>query len=366
MRVPFQNRGDAFVTWGGDTTQMMQTKRELERLGVAVDVCLDARPDVSGYDLVHVFNMQSVGCSAEQLRNAKRQGRSVAPSTIYWDPRHLQRHPDRWRYGGSASRRFRVALLGRLPFLGVAKAASKHRRAIGPGSPARTMLRDADVLLPNSHAELEIMAQLFNMPQIRAKAFVVPNGVDEKEALQEAVRDAATPVTPEGASIPTPFVLEVGAVVFYKGQLRLLQALADSPQIPLVLLGRGLETPYWMACRRIAERRGNAWVLDAVPHEQVWSYYRAAKVYVLPSLRESPGLATLEAGVCGANCVVSIHGPVAEYFGPDVWYCDPDEPESVRAAVLAAWQAPCHGMLRERILASFTLRHAAEATLRAC
>ena len=86
-------------------------------------------------------------------------------------------------------------------------------------------------------------------------------------------------------------------------------------------------------------------------------------MHVLPSLRESPGLATLEAAVFGANCVVSFHGPVAEYFGADVWYCDPDDAPTIRQAVLAAWKAPFNQRLRSSILEKFTWREAARKTL---
>lgn len=59
VRVLFQNRADAFKHWGGDTTQMVKTKKYPERLGSHVDVNLTANPDVGTYDIIDVFNIQS-------------------------------------------------------------------------------------------------------------------------------------------------------------------------------------------------------------------------------------------------------------------------------------------------------------------
>jgi hypothetical protein len=90
-----------------------------------------------------------------------------------------------------------------------------------------------------------------------------------------------------------------------------------------------------------------------------------AKVHALPSFRESPGLATLEAALYGANCVVSIHSPVAEYFADGTWTCDPSSPSSIRNAVLEAWTAPRTGMFGEIVERDFNYDVAGARTKRA-
>ena len=60
IKILFQTRSDAFERWGGDTTQMVETKDNLLKLGVDVKINLETNPDVNDYDLVHIFNIKNV------------------------------------------------------------------------------------------------------------------------------------------------------------------------------------------------------------------------------------------------------------------------------------------------------------------
>ena len=362
MNVLFQSRKDAFAFWGGDTTQMVQTQRGLQQLGVDVEVNLEQAPDVKRYDLVHVFNVQTAAYQVQQVRNARAQQVPVVVSPIYWDSRHLEMDRDRIKYCASP----RIRLLARINWR---MAAALHRfyrrlffdlwgRHTGRERLAIEMLDGADMILPNSIAELEILAVLFNRPELRARAVVVPNGVTPLPSKQD---DSGKEVSKKIRDLPSEYVLEVGAVHPTKGQRKVIEALTDHPDIPLVFIGRP-EPGYWEDCQKCARRHGNVQFIPEVKHEYIGPYYKQAKVHVLPSLRESPGLVTLEAALQGANCVVSIHGPVQEYFGADAWCCDPSSLNSIRDAVLAAWRAPRNTRLRERILRQFTWKEAARIT----
>lgn len=222
------------------------------------------------------------------------------------------------------------------------------------------MLELADVLLPNSYAELEIIVRTFGFPLARAKSLVVPNAADsEYPSCRELPLESAV------SKIPQPYVLEVGRIEPLKGQLKVIKALMDYSDVPLVFVGREGNPTYAMRCRKAASQRGNTFFLGEIRHDQLPCVYRGAKVHVLPSLRESPGLVSLEAGVLGVNCVVSVYGPVTEYFGSDAWYCDPSSLDSIRTAILDAWQAPRNEDLRQRVLRDFTWDRAAEVTLKA-
>ena len=83
MKVLFQSRKTLYSAPGGDTTQLLKTKEYLEKLGVEVDISLELEPDLTGYDLVHVFNLMRPQELYLQVRNAKRQHKKVALSTIY-------------------------------------------------------------------------------------------------------------------------------------------------------------------------------------------------------------------------------------------------------------------------------------------
>jgi glycosyltransferase involved in cell wall biosynthesis len=76
-------------------------------------------------------------------------------------------------------------------------------------------------------------------------------------------------------------------------------------------------------------------------------------------------LASLEAAIHGANCVVSIHAPVWEYFKKEAYVCDPLDARSIKSAVLQAWQDEKRTELRKMILQEFTWEKAASITLQA-
>jgi glycosyltransferase involved in cell wall biosynthesis len=352
MKVLFQNRPNAFEAWGGDTTQMVATKEALEKQGVEIDVSLDPEPDLRGYDLVHIFNIQTAEHGVLQARNARRSGVPIALSTIYWDRRHMLSSSDFMTYHSSPL----VRVLSKIGKPLARFMLSRHR--IAQEKLMAEMLQSADVILPNSIAEDEILVDVFRMPFLRAKSVIVPNAVSQENETPESK------ITEEQLeSLPKSYLLEVANFDPGKGQLNLIRGMMDRPEIPIVLIGRESVPKYRAACRVLSEKRGNTFFIDHVPHDQINRFYKRARVHALPSLRESPGLATLEAAMNGANCVVSIHGPIIEYFGSDAWFCDPMKPESIREAVLAAWDAPANTHLRETILQRFTWPKAAQATL---
>jgi glycosyltransferase involved in cell wall biosynthesis len=110
-------------------------------------------------------------------------------------------------------------------------------------------------------------------------------------------------------------------------------------------------------------RRGNTQFTGQLTQLNSLLVCKTARVHALPSLRESPGLSSLEAGALGLNCVVGDTCPVVEYFGTDAFVCNPLDWCSVRTAVLEAYETPRSVRLRERILRTFTWAKAAEATL---
>jgi glycosyltransferase involved in cell wall biosynthesis len=357
MRVLMANtRADAMQAWGGDTTQVIETRKCLQQLGTIVDLAGEEPPhDLSSYDVVHLFNMLTAENGLDLLERTKALGKPVALSTIYWDPRYA-RHPDNVRFGES---RLWAKLAFAAPRLAIFLQNLRQVRGKTRLLHAQRMLLSAaDVILPNSVAELENLVARFRLPSLRGKAFIVPNAVSPPAPPSSAPHEMLT-------GLPDKFALMAAGFHPIKGQARLIQALMQDPQIPLVFVGRGSTgTAYGNHCHSLASRRGNTFFVGAVPHELMPQLYRRAKVHALPSLRETTGLVSLEAAVHGANCVVAIHAPVQEYFGLDCFICDPMSPASVRKAVLAAWDAPPNDNLRSRILKEFTWQRAAEETLR--
>lgn len=359
MKVLFTSRPDLFTVFGGDSVQVLQTQKALEALGVQIDVTVEQFPSVAGYDLVHIFNTQFAYFGHPQLEHVKRHGCRVALSTIHWNMRPALQSPD---FLGLEVREPFGKLLHRTPRISGRALSIGRDLLTGYRAKIASMLKAADVLLPNSVAELEIVVQDFGYPMARSKAFIVVNAVREGFAADASPSAKSAEVL---SGLPDEFVMEAARVESVKGQLPLLRASARlCPELPLVFVGGHRPGRYWDEFERLRRQRDNVYYVDVVPHEDLPAFYNRARVHVLPSFRESPGLSTLEAALCGANCVVGIEAPIQEYFGSDAWVCDPRQESSIAQAIINAWHSPRSGALGKRV-AQFTWERVAKETLAA-
>jgi len=363
VRVVLINaRVDAQLNPGGDTIQVDKTRAALGEFGIeALECSADSIDSLPRCDLVHVFNLQMPESAWRIMQSVRRRGLPLVFSPIYWAEYEL------W-YGDARQGR---GLWRRVSRVGGDRLARRSyvawQRAKQPGRSTwrlqRSLLRTADALLPNSRAEASMLQAGFWLGAASAaKTHIVPNGIDPslylslpkpdvEFAARHGVRD---------------FVLEVGTVYPVKNQLALLEALFDRPE-PLVFIGHPhpAYAEYAAECRRRGEQRGRVVFVDQIPHERLPGVYALARVHVLPSWRETPGLASLEAAAAGCRVVTTSTGSTREYFREEAQYCDPSDIASIRRAVLTAQAAPQTDGLRQRVLQEFTWRRAAEATARA-
>ena len=117
---------------------------------------------------------------------------------------------------------------------------------------------------------------------------------------------------------------------------------------------------YVEECRRIAAP--NISFIDSLPQEKLLKYYMEAKVHALPSWFETTGLSSLEAAAMGCNLVITEKGDTREYFENYAFYCDPNSPASIFAAVEMASSSSFNELLRESIYSKYTWHKAAEET----
>jgi len=370
MRVLLQNRPDAFDVFGGDSVQMMKTAEYLRKLGVQVDISLDLAPNVREYDIVHLMNLTRVSFTHAQLRNAKRQKKKVALSPVYWNTGNVI---------SLYARETVLELLRPSSLANLGKACLKSLRSkmlLNEISEltynkklASTVLSETDCLLPNSIAEMQIIRHDFEevFGARERKISVVPNGVDANVFLNASSKPF---IDKHGVD---NFVLNVGRFSYRKNQLSLIRALKGTG-IPVVFIGESstgtyyrikdtVDNLYYMKCKREADSSFR--FLPSVPHDKLAGAYAASKAFVLPSLYETPGLSALEAALCGSNICVTVGGSTREYFSNLVTYCNPYEPNSIRNAVLRAYEMPKTSTLREHVLRNFTWDKTAEATLEA-
>jgi glycosyltransferase involved in cell wall biosynthesis len=162
------------------------------------------------------------------------------------------------------------------------------------------------------------------------------------------------------------FILEVGRINSRKGQARLIRALKGAG-LPLVFIGP-LDSADGEGCREFLalaqeNREWTHYLGPVYERRLLYGAYHAARVHVLPSIGEFPGLVSLEAALAGAKVVVGAAPEVKEYFGSDAWYCDPRSETDIRSSVLDAWIGDRGIALRERVRTQFTWRRTAERLL---
>jgi teichuronic acid biosynthesis glycosyltransferase TuaC len=100
-------------------------------------------------------------------------------------------------------------------------------------------------------------------------------------------------------------LLAVGQLVAHKGQALVIEALAELPDVQLLLAGTG---PDREALERLARALGvvdRVSFLGAVPHAQLRNYYGAADALVLASSREGWANVLLESMACGTPVIAS-------------------------------------------------------------
>lgn len=356
MKVLFQSRKDLFEAPGGDTTQIINTKKALEKLGYDIDIDCSVDKKLSDYDLVHIFNLRTINWTKKQVDNAKRQNKKIVLSTIWWDLKKLGEDSDFRKYA-NRKKRWISLLISVFKGFNVMKAylwLDKVRFDLKVRKSAVHILRNVDFILPNSIAELEILISDFNMPELRAKAYPVVNAIDIKT-------DTGNIKRVKDNEFPEDYILCVGRIEPLKGQAKVIKAL-DKNNIPLVFIGRVGNVKYNEYVKKLAKGRGNTYFISQVEHNQLIKYYKQAKVHVLPSLSESTGLVSLEAAINKVNIVISYQAPVQEYFGDNAYVCDPLSIEDIRDNIMKAYKAKYDDKLRQSIAEKLTWDKAAEQT----
>ena len=363
MNILFQSRYDLLSHPGGDTIQILKTKKYLESKGYHVDINLSAENDVTKYDIVHIFNLQTLEYTKRQVYNAKRQHKPVILSTIWWDFKYIDLDLDFRKYWRSFKYNMCLKLLNLFFFIAEQKRIilfDKLLFNLQKKKMGYDILKTVDWILPNSSAELEILVQDFSMPELRLKSSVVVNAIDDTSN-----EDQNNEVIDQWKRIPDNYILCVGRIEPIKGQAKIIKALMNNKELPLVFIGAGIDTAYGKLCKKLAKIRGNVFFIPPVQHNSLKYFYKKAKVHVLPSLRESPGLVSLEAAIYDNNIVTSYQAPIWEYFGTESFVCDPLALQSIRHEILTAYHSPLNLSLKNYILHNFTWEKPANQTIKA-
>ena len=224
---------------------------------------------------------------------------------------------------------------------------------------SKRFFADADWWAPNAESEMEQVVKFLDGVETRAPLTnytVIPNAVDVEDEILPALENDMEFPDELKRKLKPRFILEVGRIEVRKNQLRFLKAMhriwKDDPDLQLVLVGNWSE-PYAEMLQPYMVGR-NVLVSRAQPPSVILQLMKKAQAHVLPSLLETPGLASLESSAMNKSIVVGDRGSVREYFqdAPGVFYSDPMDVDSIEDAIrhaLAFGPAPALGqMVRTR------------------
>ena len=359
MKVLFQSRKTLFTEPGGDTTQLLKTKEYLEKLGVEVEISLELTPDVSAYDVVHVFNLMRPQELYLQVKNAKKYGKKVALSTIYGPYEEYEKKAR----GGILQFINQFMTITQIEYLKVIARAVLNREMSkgtliyllnGHKRLQKKIIKMTDVFLPNSDSEMLRVAKDFNLKEYNYVA--VANAVDVNKFDYDKVE-----IEPEMEKY-RDCVLCVSRIEGRKNQLNVIRACNNLPY-KFVYVGKAGANfkKYFEQCK--AEANKNTFFTGPIPHEKLPQLYKLAKVHTLVSWMETPGLSSLEAGVMHTNIVATKKGDPEDYFKDYAFYCEPDDLKSIHDAVKAAYEAPFNEGLYKLIIDNYKWEDTARQTL---
>lgn len=319
LRILFATNLCAFQRRGGGERVLLDSRDELRRRGHQVDLFDSWAHQIQDYDVVHYFHCPGWE-TWERIRKLARC--LVVTPTLWIDDRP------------------RVRLVRELRHFG--------HRIMDRWWPAPIDERDAryyllmpDLLLPASDLEAALLAGRLRIP--RERLFVVRNGVSIGD-------EAAAPFVDVAKSLAGPdAVLCVGSFQPVKNQLSLIRALRGT-RFRAVFIGEPYvddSSGYLERCQR--EAGGRHAFFGAQPHGAVLAAMRRSRVYVQPSLRETCGLAALEAAALGCSIAITERGATREYFSTFVSYLNPEDEDSIQEAVENAAARPADPSLSVRV-----------------
>jgi glycosyltransferase involved in cell wall biosynthesis len=351
MKVAFITRSTLYAVPGGDTVQIVQTARQLVNIGIDIEILLSNETIVyDEYDLLHFFNITR---PADILYHSKKAKKPYVVSTILCSYAEYDKH----------HRKGIGALFSYLPADSIEYLKTMARWALGRDHLASLdytwkgqrksiieILHRAKMILPNSESEYKRVRQTY---PCNVNYVVVPNGINPDHFLYD-----------DAIKKDDLLVICVARIEGNKNQVNLIRAL-NNTRFHLMIIGAHApnQIGYFNQCRNIAAP--NISFLDRIPENELLTYYRRAKVHILPSWFETTGLSSVEAAVMGCNIVITDKGDTREYFEEEAFYCDPSEPHSILSAVEKASSAPFNKKLQQKILEQYTWKQAALQTLKA-
>ncbi len=335
MNITFVSYQSLSILHGGPRVQILQTKLELEKLGVNVSLFQPwERFDKHRCDLVHLF---SANLGTFHLASVLNNFQIPFVSSSIFFTQH-----------SSAFVR---------NILTASSLLKKIKSGIWTNYDYTKQICDwSKAVLPNTNDEATLICDGLGIP--RYKINIIPNGV-------EARFEFGDPSLFKKKYGIENFILNVGHIgPERKNVLNLIRALKKIDQ-PAVIIGKVSDTPSGKQCIEEAKQAKNILIIEGLDNnsEMLASAYAACNVFTLPSLFETPGIAALEAALAGAKIVITPYGGTKDYFSSMAEYVEPNSVESIRSGIITALNSKKNPTLKEHIKREFLWSRVAEKTL---
>ena len=296
MKVLLCVRQDYYKNFAGDSMQVIKTAEYLRKLGVIVDINDGGIYDYSHYDIVHLFNIATTGETYRYYKIAHFYKKNLVISPMHWDMKKYHR------------------INNKIESIKLYERCSSYKEEI---------LKKSKFVFCNSELEKDLIQNEFN---VNTEYRVIYNGVEVEN------EDIPLYNFTERYNLNN-YVLCVGRICESKNQLALC-TICNELGKQLVLIGSGNDNEYLKKCTNFK----NVIYLGFMDSYNVYNAYRFAKVHVLPSFVEMPGLSSLEAAASGCNIVSTQEGCAKEYFKDMALYCDPYDNNSILNAVRSGFE----------------------------
>jgi len=335
LKVLFINRKDYLENLGGDTIQMLSIINNLKNQ-ITSDIQTDPsiiKKIIENYDIIHIFNIQRLSETAYFVKLAKRYNKKIVISPIYADFSSLEEKGRSSYYklikNLLPKNLFNLAKDTNRVIKGLSYAAFLKENIHSFDKLFKNTLNACDCILPNSIAEKDYLKSFVTD---ESKITVIRNGVDEN--LLTNAMDALEFRQKYKINFDK-FVLCVARIDERKNILNLLKATYNDNNIKIVLIGKVYPThkEYYKKCLKYMKSGKVIHINATLAQNEICGAYKCAHTHALVSWLETPGLASLEAGLFGANLVIGKCDSTKEYFENYAYFCESGNLPSIYNAI---------------------------------
>jgi len=336
MRIFLASYQTLMINRGGPTYKILCLKDELKKLGIDVHLfdMWDYDLKFTDEDLVHIFNANIH--TYPLALNLQLYGAKYVVNPIF--------------YSNHSAQKIHLYRMLEAPFRKIFK------RTYSDYFFTEYICDNAEMVLPNTRDEGNLLCGALGVK--REKIEVIHNGVEERFAH-------ADPSLFEKKYGLKDFILYVGHLgPIRKNGLNIIKALQKIDH-PSVIIADILNNEEGAACREEIEKSKNITHINWLKHDDPLfaSAYAACHTFILPTRYETPGRAALEAGLAGANVVITPYGGTREYFEEFAEYAEPHSVDSIKRGIVKSLSKKKNKQLKEHILSRFVWKIIAKKTV---